>query len=266
MYLVSRHPVLLHGSDNGEIEEFEPRRRGFDTNPHGNIMGVYATNDGIWPIFFAILDHSVYRGMMNNGVWYETGESQEVDFPADDCSPTTLGEARKWYWFSLNQEMLPKRPWREGTIYVLPRDTFEQLRFTSGTLVAEWASREPVRPLAKIRVQPEDFPFLDRVHGHDDSEMIALEDGLTEAVQNRLDETELEDGYVLHFEWSEARAEKAFDLLRRIRRLIPVVTVELVAEAAQGPLLLKIRGPETIKNVVKRELDKAPISGVGLGA
>ena len=33
--------------------------------------------------------------------------------------------------------------------------------------VAQWASREAVRPLASIAVEPADFPFLERVRSHD---------------------------------------------------------------------------------------------------
>jgi hypothetical protein len=33
--------------------------------------------------------------------------------------------------------------------------------------IPQWASLEPVRPLARLNVTPADFPFLAKVRGHD---------------------------------------------------------------------------------------------------
>ena len=35
----------------------------------------------------------------------------------------------------------------------------------------QWASRAPVRPLARLAVQPQDFPFLAQIRGHDMAEV-----------------------------------------------------------------------------------------------
>jgi hypothetical protein len=76
-----------------------------------------------------------------------------------------------YYFFSINGDALPHRPWRQGTIYLLPRATFEQqplLQKGGAQFEAEqWASLVPVRPLAQLPVDPEDFPFLDRIYPHD---------------------------------------------------------------------------------------------------
>jgi hypothetical protein len=53
-YLVERKPVVLHGSNNPEIELFEPVRRSLDRGLEGSLNAVYATVDGVWPIFFAL--------------------------------------------------------------------------------------------------------------------------------------------------------------------------------------------------------------------
>lgn len=57
-------------------------------------------------------------------------------------------------------------------IYLLPATGFErQPPVPAGRNwihIAQAASPTPVTPVAKITVQPEDFPFLDSVHGHDD--------------------------------------------------------------------------------------------------
>lgn len=250
-YLVARHPVLLHGSDNPAIEQFETIRRGYDTNPHGNVMGVYATNDGIWPIFFAVLDHKVYRGSMRNGVWYEPPDESDVDFPLD-ATPAQIGDARKLYQFSLNAAMLPQRPWAPGTIYILPRATFEQLSIRN-SLLAEWASRVPVTPLAKLRVEPADFPFVDQVAGHDDSEVLATQDMIQRVVQASTRTEALPDGQALFFAWSEAQADTLLAFLKLLRKVMPVASVAITAEApngGSGELVVRVRGPETIKNLL----------------
>jgi hypothetical protein len=36
---------------------------------------------------------------------------------------------------------------------------------------AQLASLEPVQPLAKLTVTPEDFPFLGQIRGHDDQRL-----------------------------------------------------------------------------------------------
>jgi hypothetical protein len=75
------------------------------------------------------------------------------------------------YFFSITGEILAADPWRSGVIYILPREQFVQQEpyQLAGRLVHEphWASAAPVRPLARLRVTPEDFPFLDQVRGHD---------------------------------------------------------------------------------------------------
>ena len=50
---------------------------------------------------------------------------------------------------------------REGTIYVLPAETF---RATPES--RELVSAVPVRPRARLRVTPDDFPFREQTLGH----------------------------------------------------------------------------------------------------
>jgi hypothetical protein len=77
------------------------------------------------------------------------------------------GVARTHYLFAVPAGQLRRHPWREGTVYILPCETFVQDRVTDAEsrLWKEWAGEEPVRPLAKLVVRPCDFPFLDDVQG-----------------------------------------------------------------------------------------------------
>ena len=90
-WLGQTQDVVLHGSNEMDITHFSPARRGFDANPHGNHRAIYATNDGIWPMFFAVLDKEHYKGLMRNWVWYEDADGKSLDF---DTQRVPLG-ARK---------------------------------------------------------------------------------------------------------------------------------------------------------------------------
>jgi hypothetical protein len=76
-----------------------------------------------------------------------------------------------YYYFSIDADALPQRPWRQGTIYMLPRDGFEQQPRESyrgvDVEIAQWANLSLVQPLARLAVGPDDFPFLGQMYGHD---------------------------------------------------------------------------------------------------
>src|SRR2546423_8324136 len=54
-YLGDRKNIVLHGSGNPDIVEFEPRKA-TDVDAFGDRQAVYASSDGIWAMFFAIVD------------------------------------------------------------------------------------------------------------------------------------------------------------------------------------------------------------------
>ena len=65
------------------------------------------------------------------------------------------------YYFSIGADPRDDEAWRRGWIYVLPRETFRL--HPSGP---EWLSPVAVHPLARLRVEPGDFPFLREVTRH----------------------------------------------------------------------------------------------------
>jgi hypothetical protein len=154
-WLADTKAVVLHGSGHASIEEFEPRKAD-DVSEFGARTAVFAASDGLWPMYFALVDRGRVQSLVN-------GCAHAIDLDG--------GRSGDYYYFSIDQEALATHPWRPGTVYVLPRETFEPqpeeewhgLRLAS----TQWASPVPVRPLARIAVRPEDFPFLDRVNGHD---------------------------------------------------------------------------------------------------
>jgi hypothetical protein len=156
-YLADTRNIVLHGSGNPDISVFEPRKSN-DVNPFGDRSAVYAASDGLWPLYFAILDRANYpMTLVNTSLRVELGNGMRSD---------------PYYFFSITREALEKRPFRPGTIYLLPRDTFEQQppeQYGEWEIyLPQWASLVPVTPLVKLRVGPEDFPFIDQIRGHDD--------------------------------------------------------------------------------------------------
>jgi hypothetical protein len=152
-YAVTRGDLVLHGSADPEIQVFEPRKAD-DLREFGNQAAVYAASDGIWPIFFAIIDRSYSAFLLNASI-------RILELPG----------ATAWF-FSITQSALDNQPWCDGTVYVLPRSGFvdDDVLELGGLHIqpSQVASSSPVHPLAKLQVTPADFPFLQQVRGHDD--------------------------------------------------------------------------------------------------
>lgn len=158
-YLADRNEIALHGSGNPNITVFEPRQSN-DLNEFGNQKAIYASSDGLWAMFFAVVDRDRVGSITNASV---------------RLSDETGALHGPYYVFSISQSALPSQPWRTGTVYLLPRSTFiTQSPMTFGSYqvhIAQLASFESVEPLAKLTVAPEDFPFLKQIRGHDDDRL-----------------------------------------------------------------------------------------------
>lgn len=158
-YLADHHNIAMHGSSSPDIAVFEPRQSK-DLNEFGNQKAVYAASDGLWAMFFAIVDRDRVMSITNACVRL-----------ADEMG-TIHGP---FYVFSVSQSALSSQPWRTGTVYLLPRSTFTvqaPLAFGSNQVhIAQLASFVAVEPLAKLTVTPADFPFLMQIRGHDDERL-----------------------------------------------------------------------------------------------
>jgi len=158
-HLADHHDFALHGSGDPNIALFQPRQSQ-DLNEFGNQKAVYAASDGLWAMFFAIVDRDRVTSITNACV-------RLADQMGALHGP--------YYMFSVSQAALPNQPWRTGTVYILPRRTFTvqpSIAFGSNEVhIAQLASFEPVQPLAKLTVTPADFPFLAQIRGHDDARL-----------------------------------------------------------------------------------------------
>ena len=142
-WLVSEKPVLLHGSNHGEIEELTPMAQ---TNFNGEqVEGVFASSDGIWPFFFATINY------------------QNPKFRTTRNGCFTLG-ADTFYLFNISEEAFEEQVWTEGWIYILPSDGFTS-QDPDGMWQSEWVNPGLVKPFAALAVNADDFPFKADVVG-----------------------------------------------------------------------------------------------------
>lgn len=161
-YVTAQDVVLFHGSNRDDIEIFEPVRKSVelrDESGRGNQQGIYATHDGLWSMFFSVVDRGRLKGSINNGVSYFHNRA---------------GEALAVYNFSINQEQLVERPYCNGALYFLPRSPFRRMMMFGEIPSNEWVCGESLRPLARLRMTPPDFPFLEQISGHDDGPLLRL--------------------------------------------------------------------------------------------
>jgi hypothetical protein len=159
-YLADQLGVVLHGTADPAIQIFEPRPSN-DLNEFGAQTAVYAARDGLWAMFFAILDRKNYPMATSNACIRLADATGQVSEPR--------------YVFSINQSALRKQPWRKGMVYLLPGETFvNQPSLTFGSFevrVPQVASIVPVKPIAQIEVVPEEFPFLKDIRGIDETRL-----------------------------------------------------------------------------------------------
>ncbi|MFP3898294.1 MAG: hypothetical protein ACLFVD_03190 [Dehalococcoidia bacterium] len=163
-YLCETRELVLHGSQSQLIDIVEPRQAN-DMKAFSNQRAIYATTDGIWVIYFAILDRQKYRGLSLFNSCFQARVS------ADQLSDPL-------YFFSITHSALLQKPWCEGAVYMLPRRSFqrEASQQVQGVEIVfpHWINSSPARPLCKLQVDPADFPFLSQTHGHNDEKLVEL--------------------------------------------------------------------------------------------
>lgn len=142
-FLAEKGEFLFHGTNSAEIEELEPRQANCAAKNFGNLKAVYATADPVLPVYHSVFNKSGFSGRHSSGI--------ESDSKGTD------------YVFKINGKFADEKTWTEGCVYILDKSQFEQGVDDNGKLIDEFASREPVKPLAKLLTKPEDFPYLDGV-------------------------------------------------------------------------------------------------------
>ena len=150
-YLCDWRGYVAHGSVLRDLNVLQPIRLTKDSSEFGNRKQIFSSPDAIWAIWFAILDKSKCH-LTENG-----------------CVRVGKGQKRvKYYHFDLPAVCKSDSPFTEGMIYLANagefpyRHHYPMLSWFDAE-VEEWGSANPVAPLARVAVTPQDFPYLDLV-------------------------------------------------------------------------------------------------------
>lgn len=150
-YLCDWRGLVAHGTNLPDLKVLQPVRRSTDSSEFGNRQQIFCSPDAIWALWFAILDKTKYRTTRNGCIGVGSDAKRE-----------------KYYHFELLRDLKDQFPFTSGTLYLARAEDFPSrhripaLNFFGGDF-EEWGSADPVTPLAKIAVEPQDFPYLDRV-------------------------------------------------------------------------------------------------------
>ncbi len=143
-FIVKNKNFLLHGTALSDLKELEPRQANDGSKQSGNKNAVYAVEDPVMAMFFAIQNRENINGSIVSGTRDnpETGE-QEYYFKVPK-------EARDHFW-------------TEGVVYILDKANFYPEKDDGADHSGEWTSQNPVKPIVKLKVSLKDFRYLDRV-------------------------------------------------------------------------------------------------------
>lgn len=147
-WLADHRPVVFHGSPRDGLTELSTERRSRDATAWGDQQAVYASTDPVWAIYFACLRRD--RGFTGT-------KNGSLGRPGGPLYP-------RRYFFLHNHGSASPHRFGPGSLYVLRPDTFVPDTPLAGVIdTAHLVSHEPVRPLARVDVTPEDFPFRERI-------------------------------------------------------------------------------------------------------
>jgi hypothetical protein len=155
LWLAQNRAVVFHGSPRNDLLELSTERRSRDSTAWGNQQAVYASTDPVWAIYFACLRRDRGWTGTKNGSMGRAGGSL---YP-------------RRYFFLHNRGSASPDRFGPGSLYLLSPATFVADEPLAGAIdAAHLVSHEPVKPLARLEVTPEDFPFRDRVRYYRDGE------------------------------------------------------------------------------------------------
>ena len=138
---------LLHGSNRATLACLEPQLANCGVKAFGNQIAIYACEDEMIALFFAIRRKGSRFGVVRTTI--------HLIQTREDIS--------REYSFGISGGLAHNNPWTSGAVYLFARDGFDQYVDESGAPSLEWAAYRPVRPVARIAVGPEDFPLLSHV-------------------------------------------------------------------------------------------------------
>lgn len=142
-WLATHRRVMFHGTKRGGLDELRILRETRDESDFGDQQAVFASDDPVWAMFFAVLARDGALTSTRNGTMSTVGDP-----------------LRRRYFLSVNEEVGAGEEKSAGWMYVLPPEGFVSERPRYGHLyTSHWVSREPVRALVRFAVQADDFPL-----------------------------------------------------------------------------------------------------------
>lgn len=231
-WLSRRGQFIFHGSPLADLDSFLPRRNSveiMDQGGTGNRAAVYGTPFGLWAMWFAVIDRPKLKGSIRNGA---------MTWPDRSGNPVDL------YRFTVHKDFVGSNIWRTGTLYLFSQSDFEPISFYPGGPASnEWASTSELKPLARLTIDPPDFPFINQVGGHDDGELIAAEE-IGDIVMAKIGSARSVPGAILVLlTWDDEVAGIWDEYLETRRRFNPDVERTLTLEP-EGRATIEVRGPE----------------------
>jgi hypothetical protein len=227
-WLAEEQGCLLHGSNNISIEVFEPRPQ-TDAVQRAT-QAVFAAADGLWPMFFAIVDRS-RRHSLRNGFW------------RDDAG-------RRVYNFAVDEQTLHGGHFVAGALYVLASDGFSPCVAVDGSPTEEWLCPTPAVPLARLLVQPGDFPFLADITSFDASDAFRAADALTVAEREAV--VVREDSAGLTFVLPADHRRVAVDLVAALPTLeLADVTASVDGSVEGATIELRLTGAPSLLQTLR---------------
>ncbi len=231
-WLEAQDVAIFHGSNNPAISELLPRRTSMELRNdagRGNLGAVYGTQARLLAMWFAVVDRARLEGSIRSSV---------TTFHSTD------GDVADLYDFSVSDHLVREHPFTTGSLYVLARAPFEQLPwFPGGPPSPEWVSPEAVSPLTRLVIAPEDFPFLSRVGGHDDSAILEMERVADEVYSATLSARGVDGGIEIVTSAHRSAAERLVELSAHF---YPDVT-RVICEHTHG-LAITMRGPAAFEH------------------
>jgi hypothetical protein len=223
--------ALLHGSNDPAIDVMSTSRRSVDARLTHSGNAVFACADGLWAIYYALIDRTEYQGTLRNDA---------------RLLPQPDGTRRRAYFLSVNATAR----WRSGVVYLLPTDTFTRFGDESSL---EWASAIDVRPFASLAVSPNDFPLLDAVRVHDDSPLVRLRELSLKLVRTHTGFDELDDGYLIRYARDDVWASEAEELIALLQSVNTWLKGDVdLSDASE--MRVRLYGSPALKDMLGRGL------------
>lgn len=147
-WLRTHRPVVFHGSGNNDIDVLKPIRSSRDAGAFGDQQAVYASDDPVWAMYFA--------GLRKQGLRWTKNSCTRIVGDGRDRLPR--------YSFAIDPEATLEGRLGPGTIYVLPREPFVGQPLEFGVFdPCHLVAKQDVPILAKLPIEPDDFPFADAI-------------------------------------------------------------------------------------------------------